>query len=109
MTDLEFMDLAERLLRAVEAGCDAINEETDADIDNQRTGGMVTLTFPNRSQIVINLQSPLHEVWMATKSGGYHYRHVEGHWRDTKSDDEFFAALSRAASEQSGLNLQFKP
>ena len=109
MTDLEFMDLAERLLRAVEAGCDALNDETDADIDNQRTGGMVTLTFPNRSQIVINLQRPLHEVWMAAKSGGYHYRHVEGHWRDTKGGDEFFAALSRAASEQSGLSLQFKP
>lgn len=55
MTDLEFMDHAEQLLLAVERSCDRINDTTDADVDAQRSGGMVTLTFPNRSQIVINL------------------------------------------------------
>ena len=74
MTDLEFLDQAEKLLLAVERSCDRINDAGDADVDSQRTGGMVTLTFPNRSQIIINLQKPLHEVWMAAKSGGYHYR-----------------------------------
>src|SRR3989344_263512 len=69
MTDLEFMDHAEKLLLAVERSCDRINDATDADVDAQRSGGMVTLTFPNRSQIVINLQKPLHEVWMAARSG----------------------------------------
>ena len=59
MTDSEFMDRAEILLKAVEASCDRINDATTADIDNQRTGGMVTLVFANRSQIVINLQKPL--------------------------------------------------
>ncbi len=44
MTDLEFMDRAEQLLLAVEQCCDRINEETDADVDSQRTGGMITLT-----------------------------------------------------------------
>ena len=58
MTDLEFLDQAERLLAGVEISSDRLNDDTDADIDNQRTGGMVTLTFPNRSQIVINLQKP---------------------------------------------------
>ena len=109
MTDLEYLDRADQLLLAVEQCCDRINDETDADLDAQRVGGMVTLVFPNRSQIVINLQKPLHEVWMAARSGGYHYRHVEGAWRDTKGGDEFFAALSRAASEQSGQALQFAP
>ena len=65
MTDLEYMDRAEQLLKAVERSCDRINDDTDADVDNQRTGGMVTLVFANRSQIVVNLQKPLHEVWMA--------------------------------------------
>lgn len=37
MTDLEFMDLAEKLLLAVERSCDDINEASDADIDNQRS------------------------------------------------------------------------
>ncbi|MGH8036044.1 MAG: iron donor protein CyaY, partial [Lysobacterales bacterium] len=69
MTDLEYQDLAESVLQAVEMACDRINDETDADIDNQRAGGMVTLTFSNRSQIIINLQKPLQEIWMAARAG----------------------------------------
>ncbi|MDO9483149.1 MAG: frataxin domain-containing protein, partial [Hydrogenophaga sp.] len=53
MTDIEFLDRAEALLRAIELTCDRINDTTDADIDNQRVGGMITLTFANRSQIII--------------------------------------------------------
>ena len=107
MTDLEFMDHAEQLLLAVERSCDRINDTSDADVDSQRSGGMVTLTFPNRSQIVINLQKPLHEVWMAARSGGYHYRFDGSHWQDTKGAGEFFARLTRDASQQSGMSLQF--
>ena len=107
MTDPEFLDRAENLLQSIEATCDRINDETDADIDNQRMGGMVTLTFANRSQIVVNLQKPLHEIWLAAKSGGYHYRFVDGRWHDTKGQAEFFAALSDHASAQAGQRLQF--
>ena len=107
MTDLEYMDQAERLLTQVEASCDRINDETDADIDNQRVGGMVTLTFRNRSQIVINLQKPLHEVWLAARCGGFHYKCDAGRWLDTKGQGEFWESLSRYASEQSGQTLHF--
>jgi CyaY protein len=107
MNDLEFSDRAERLLLAIEQCCDHINETSDADIDAQRSGGMVTLTFPNRSQIVINLQKPLHEVWMAAKSGGYHYRFDGNQWQDTKGAGEFFATLSHNTSQQSGMTLVF--
>ena len=107
MTDLEYMDHAERLLAQVEASCDRINDETDADIDNQRVGGMVTLTFANRSQIIINLQKPLHEVWLAARCGGFHYKLDAGRWLDTKGQGEFWESLSRYASEQSGQTLKF--
>ena len=107
MTDLEYLDAAERLLATVEASCDRINDETDADIDNQRVGGMITLTFRNRSQIVINLQKPLHEVWLAARCGGFHYRLDAGRWLDTKGQGEFWDSLSRYASEQSGQALRF--
>ena len=108
MTDLEFMDCAEKLLLAIEERCDQINETTDADLDSQRTGGLVTITFSNRSQIVVNLQKPLHEVWMAAQSGGYHYKFDGTVWRDTKGGAEFFAQLSSDASAQAGLALTFK-
>jgi CyaY protein len=107
MTDLEYLDRAEAVLRAVEASCDRLNDETDVDIDNQRVGGMVTLTFANRSQIVINLQKPLHEIWMAAKAGGFHYKFDGDHWLDTKSASDFFADLTREASAQSRSSLVF--
>ena len=109
MTDIEFLDRGEALLLAVEQTCDRINDETDADIDCQRTGGMLTLVFANGSQIIVNLQRPLHEVWLAAKSGGYHYRFDSNQWSDTKGQGEFFASLTRDASAQSGLALEFKP
>ncbi|MEJ8846555.1 iron donor protein CyaY [Variovorax rhizosphaerae] len=107
MTDPEYLDRAEAALAAIEQGCDRINDATDADIDNQRVGGMITITFPNKSQLIVNLQPPLQEIWLAARSGGYHYRQVDGAWRDTKTGEELFANLSREASAQSGQSLQF--
>ncbi len=107
MTDLEYMDRAEALLRRIELACDRFNEDTEADIDNQRVGGMVTLTFPDRSQIVVNLQKPLHEVWLASRSGGYHSVFDGMHWADTTTGVDFYAQLSRDASAQAGLPLDF--
>ena len=107
MTDLEFLDHAELLLKAIELACDRINDDGDADIDNQRVGGMITLTFENKSQIIINLQKPLHEVWLAARSGGYHFKFDGQQWADTKGPGEFFERLSKDASTQTGLALTF--
>lgn len=108
MTDLEYQDLAESALKAIERACDRLNDELDVDIDNQRSGGMITLVFSNRSQIIINLQKPLQEIWMAARAGGFHYKFNNGQWTDTKDSSEFFAALSCYASEQADQPLVFK-
>lgn len=107
MTDLEFLDHAERLLQAVELACDRLNDEADVDIDNQRVGGMITLTFHNRSQIIINLQKPLHEVWLAARSGGYHFKFDGQRWQDTKGQGEFFLRLTQDACAQTGQDMSF--
>ena len=107
MTDPQFMDKAEALLGAIEDCCDRINDDTDADIDNQRVGGMITLTFANGSQIIVNQQRPLHEIWMAAKAGGFHYKFDGAKWMDTKGNGEFFANLTRYAAQQAGLPVLF--
>ena len=107
MTDLEFLDRAELLLKAIELACDRINDEGDVDIDNQRVGGMITLTFENKSQIIVNLQKPLHEVWLAARSGGYHFKFDGQQWADTKGQGEFFERLSQDATAQTGQALSF--
>lgn len=108
MTDLQYQNLAESVLKAVETACDRLNDQSDVDIDNQRTGGMITLTFTNKSQIIINLQKPLQEIWMAARAGGFHYKFNSEQWTDTKGQGEFFADLSRYASEQAGQPLVFE-
>ncbi len=109
LSDIEYLNHAEAALASIEQNCDLINDSTDADIDNQRTGGMVTMTFTNKSQIIINLQKPLQEIWLAAKAGGFHYKFdvLSQTWRDTKQATELFTDISRYASEQSGTALTF--
>ncbi|MBC7603128.1 MAG: iron donor protein CyaY [Ramlibacter sp.] len=108
MTDTEYQDLAEEALTRIEASCDRLNDDGDADLDNQRVGGMVTITFANRTQIIVNLQKPLHEIWMAAKAGGFHYKFDGERWMDTKGNGELFENLTRYASEQGGAALAFE-
>lgn len=108
MTDSEFLDRAEEAFKWIESSCDRLNENGGVDIDNQRSGAMLTLAFGNKSQIVVNLQKPLHEIWLAAKSGGYHFRYESGVWKDTKGAGELLATLSGCATEQAGMKLSFE-
>ena len=91
----------------MEAAVDQWLQDDVVDIDSHRTGGLLELSFPNGSKLVLNTQPPLHELWLAARSGGFHYKHVNGRWLDTREGREFFEALSACASEQSGLALRF--
>jgi CyaY protein len=107
LTDAEYQRETSSLLARIEATADRWLQDDVIDIDTHRTGGLLELAFPNGSKIVVNTQPPLHEVWLAAKAGGYHYRHVEGQWRDTRDGSEFIEALSKHASAQAGKPLQF--
>ena len=107
MTDLEFLNAAEAALRKIETTCDRINDQTDADIDTQRNGGVPTLAFANGSQIVVNLQKPLQEIWLAAKEGRFHYRFKCTHCLDTIGDVELLAHPSHYASAQTGPESVF--
>ena len=107
LSDNEFHRLAHAVLAQVEATVDHWLEDDVIDIDSQRTGGLLELSLPGGSKIIINTQPPLHELWLAARAGGHHYRHVAGRWLDTRDASEFFAALSQHASAQAGKPLVF--
>jgi CyaY protein len=109
LSDAEYRRLGDRVLTSIEATIDRWLQEGVIDIDSQRTGGLLELAFPDDSRIVVNLQPPLQELWLAARAGGYHYRHVQGRWLDTRDGSEFFDALSRHASAQGGRPLRFEP
>ncbi len=107
LTDTEYHRLSAAVLARIEATIDRWLQDDVIDIDGQRTGGLLELEFPDGSMIVVNTQPPLQELWLATRDGGYHFGHVDGHWRDTRDGAEFFLRLSGAASTQAAKPLVF--
>ncbi|MEN9891439.1 MAG: hypothetical protein RLY78_1734 [Pseudomonadota bacterium] len=109
LSDSDFHRLSHAVLQHIETTADRWLEDDVIDIDVHRTGGLLELSFPGGSKIVINTQPPLHELWLASKAAGQHFRHVEGRWIDTRDGHEFFAVLSTQASAQGGKALRFDP
>ena len=106
-TDAAYSEAAERLLGAIEQQADDWLDQGVIDIDTNRAGGLLELAFPNGSKIVVNKQPPLHEIWLAARNGGFHFRQVDGAWRDTRDGCEFFVRLSEEASTQAGKPLHW--
>ncbi len=109
LTDAEYHARTSAVLAQIEATLDRWLQDDVVDVDAHRTGGLLELSFPNGSVIVINTQPPLHELWLAARAGGTHYKHVDGRWLDTRDGREFFDVLSACASEQAGRTLRLEP
>jgi CyaY protein len=107
LSDLQYQQQTSDLLARIESTADRWLQDDVVDIDTQRTGGLLEMGFPDGSKIIVNTQPPLHEVWLAARAGGYHYRWRDGAWRDTRDGSEFFDVLSRNASAQAGRPLTF--
>lgn len=107
--DTEYHEAADGVLAAIERQADAWLQQGVIDIDTNRSGGLLELEFPDGSKIVVNKQPPLHEIWLAARNGGFHFRFVDGAWRDTRDGGEFFARLSEEASVQGGVALAWAP
>jgi CyaY protein len=105
MTPSEFNLLVEATLSQIEQAI----ETSGADIDFETTAGILELEFTNGSKIIINRQGATQELWVAAKSGGYHYLWKDGAWRNTRDGSELFASLSRYAGEQAGEVLALRP
>lgn len=109
LSDREYHERAHALLGHLEVTLDLWLQNDVIDIDAQRTGGLLEMSLPDGSHLVVNTQPPLHEIWLAARSGGFHFRHADGRWLDTKSGREFYDVISACASEQAGKPLRFEP
>jgi CyaY protein len=103
MNDVEYDELTDAVLLAVEEAF----EQLDLDIDSENHGGLVNVIFPDRSKIVINKQAPLHQLWVATKFNGHHFEWRDGQWIDNRTGTEFWQLLAEAASKQAGVAISF--
>jgi CyaY protein len=106
MTDAEFESLADAALAALERAIDRV----DLDLDVQTKGaGVLEIEFADGSKLIINRHTAAREIWVAAKSGGFHFRHAGDGWRDTRDGTELYAALSRLVSAQSATPVILAP
>jgi CyaY protein len=103
MEEREFNALADAALRRIE---DAI-ESCGADVDLEvKPGGVLEVEFEDGSKIIINRHTAAREIWLAARSGGYHFRPEAGRWVGTRDGEELMAAIARCMSEQAGEEVR---
>ena len=106
MNEAEFVSLAEQALRAIEQSLEASGLEADFEL---KDGGVLEIEFADGSKVIVNRHAAAREIWLAARSGGFHFRWDGAVWRDTRDGSELFAALSRVASLQSGEPVKLVP
>ncbi|WP_310389353.1 iron donor protein CyaY [Roseateles sp.] len=107
LTDAEYLAKTRAMLDLIETKVDAWLDANVIDIDSHRSGGLLELSLPGGSKIILNTQAPLQELWLAARAGGFHFRYVDGLWLDTKTGAEFLAVLATQVSAQGGQPLNF--
>lgn len=105
MNTKSFSLIAEELLDALLDQLESFEELEDLDID--LIDGVLTVVFEDNSQVIINRQEPVQQIWLASPEGPAHFaQNDDGQWINIKSDDEFYTTLSRVFTAKSGSEIQ---
>jgi CyaY protein len=78
-------------------------------LDVDLEGGILTVTCADATRIIVNRQTHNREIWVAARSGGFHFAFREGDWRDTRSGEELFAVLAKLVAAQCAVAIDWKP
>lgn len=105
MTESEFIQLIEDFFAELE---EAI-EDADLPLEVECGGGIMTITFNNGGQMVINRHTPMHQLWLAGKAQGYHFDYQDGQWICNRSQRDFFDVFNESATQMAGepINIRF--
>ena len=106
MNDAQFDSAANAALQAIERSLEASG--VDADFETKE-GGVLEIEFADGTKIIVNRHGAAKEIWVAARSGGFHYRWDGQAWRDTRDGSELFAALSKLVSAQGGAPVRLSP
>jgi CyaY protein len=106
MNEAEFSERADAALSRIEAALE--DSGVDADVE-RKEGGIVDIEYADGSRMIINRHAAAREIWVAARSGGFHFRWDGKAWRDTRDGAELFAALSRLVSAHSGQPVLLRP
>ena len=88
MDESEFGSARRAALEAIERALEAAAVEADFEL---KEGGILEIEFDDGSKIIVNRHGAAREIWVAARSGGFHFRWDGTAWRDTRSGEELFA------------------
>jgi CyaY protein len=100
-----FSARADAVLAAVGAALDAAGDASDADLDWSLNDGVLTIDCGHDGKLIVNRHVPNREIWVAAKSGGFHFRAAGGAWRDSRGGEELGATLTRLLRDQAGATI----
>jgi CyaY protein len=108
MDENAFLDIADAEMGRLEAAIESATDDADIDLDiESKPGGILELEFDNGSKIIINRHAAAREIWVAARSGGFHYKPDGGHWINTRDGEDLYTALARLIGEQAGTPISF--
>jgi len=107
-SDTAFIAAADTLLAAIGAALDDALEHSDADVDWSLNDGILEIDCGPQGKLIVNRHVPNREIWVAARSGGFHFRATDGRWRDTRSGDDLAATLTRLLQEQAALAVDLE-
>ena len=105
MNDTTFFQQVDETLLALEESIETLADTLDLDVDISRQGYVLTIDFEDFGKVIVNAQGAVKELWVAAKSGGYHYRWVENTWRNTRDNTDWRSSLSAILSQQLGQGV----
>ena len=103
MTESEFHGAVDAILAYIES---SLEDEDALDVDLE--SGILTVTCADGSKVIVNRQTPNREIWVAARSGGFHFAFRDGAWRDTRGGEELFASLARVIASQARVEVRWK-
>ena len=85
-------------------------DESDSDVDYDTNGGVLTIYCEGGSQIIFSRQTAQRQLWMAAKSGGFHYKYdnENGRWVSTRVGDSLQQEFERAFQAQTTHSITIK-
>jgi CyaY protein len=105
MTETEFLHHVTQVWSEIESRVDAWASKHDLDIETIRVGSVLEIEFESGRKIVINPQTPMLQIWLASPRGAYHFQWRDGLWKDTRQATDFWSVLGEQASLEAGVAL----
>jgi len=104
-SDTEFIASADATLATIGQALDDALAQSDVDLDWSLNDGILEIECEDGSKLIVNRHVPNRELWVAARSGGFHFRPQGGAWRDTRSGTELAVALTDLLAAQAGLDV----